>query len=71
MLRIKLLHESVQPVHPEPYREGPKTKKLEKIEMDKMLNQIVAEPEQSERAAPVAIAPKMTELYSSAVMAED
>lgn len=59
--RIKLLVIHTKPVHLTFYREGSKTRKLEKAEIIKMLEQQIIEPEQTEWTAPIVVAHKKME----------
>lgn len=56
--RIKLLEESTQPAHSNPYRARPKTRDFENVEFEKMLSQKILKLTCTELAAPVAFARK-------------
>lgn len=56
--RLELLKLVPRPVHSAPYREGPKNHKFEKTEIDKMLDESITEPAQTDWASPIVFASK-------------
>lgn len=56
--QIKLLKPTRRPLHLAPYRIGPKTSKLEKTKIGKMLEENIIEPAQTKWASLIVFAPK-------------
>lgn len=56
--RIELLEPFTKPVHSTPYRAGPKTRKIEKVEIDKVLNESIFKHARMEWASPVVFGRK-------------
>lgn len=56
--RIEVTPPDVRPINSAQYRAGPKTRGLEKAEIDKMIHMNVVEPPQPEWTSPVVFAPK-------------
>lgn len=55
--------QSHETVHSAPYHAGSKTREFEKVEIDKMLEQLIIEPAQTERAAWIVVAPKKDKTF--------
>lgn len=63
--RIKLLDNHAKSVHLAPYPAGPETREFEKAELDKIPDQKIIEPAQTEWATPIVFAPKKNGLFKS------
>lgn len=57
---ISVKPSDARPIRLEPYHEGPKSRKLEKKEIDKIVSINVAEPQKSEWASPIVSETKNT-----------
>lgn len=56
--RVEETPKNTQPIHPAPYRAGPKAYEFDVEEIDKMLSQKYFEPVQTELDAPIIFAKK-------------
>lgn len=56
--RSKELDNQTKPAHSAPYRANLKTREFENAELEEMLKQQDIDPEQTESAAPIVLAPR-------------